>query len=561
MNRSLFWAMAVTSMLSAIGSQAQYVVNGSATQLSCNCYRLTQAVGNQSGSVWNENMISLADSFDFTFDVFLGYNDAGADGIAFVLQPISTSIGTAGGGLGYDGVSPSLAIEIDTYQNGWDPPYDHVAIMGNGIVQHNNPAGNLAGPFPALPANANIEDGQEHLFRVFWDPLTQVMQVYMDGSLRLEYQADIVQNLFSNDPMVFWGFTGSTGGLNNEQRFCLSIIPRVEVNAPQICAGDSVLVIDSSYSALGSVVGWQWDFGNGQTSTAENPGFITFPDPGQYYIVQSIVDAAGCGATDSTLLTVLPNPVAAFTASEVCAGESTVFTDQSTPSVGTITGWDWELGAYAAASLVQNPMHVYPDAGDYNVILTVTTSNGCSDQATGTVSVNPLPISQLNQGSEGLNAQFVSWPAAGETVQWIFADTIVTDPSFALTLPDSGWYTVTLVTVTASGCTDTLAHEFYITGYPEYAVGNVFTPNGDDVNDRFEPFTYAINEARLSIFNRWGRPVYSFDGPIATGTPWGWDGKVNDGAEAAAGTYYFILDMVGADGARFNKRGTVTLLR
>lgn len=553
--------MTVALMCTAVGSQAQYVVNGTATQLSCNCYRLTLAQGNQSGSVWNENMLSLADSFDFTFDVYLGNNDGGADGIAFVLQPISTSIGTAGGGLGYDGVSPSLAIEIDTYQNGWDPNYDHIAIMGNGVVQHTAPVGNLAGPVPALPANANIEDGQEHLFRVFWDPLTQVMQVYMDGSLRVEYQADIVQNLFSDDPMVFWGFTGSTGGLNNEQRFCLSIIPRVEVNATQICAGDSVLVIDSSYSALGSVVEWQWDFGNGQASTAENPGFVSFPDPGQYYIVQSIVDAAGCSATDSTLLTVLPNPVAAFTASEVCIGEPTVFTDQSTASVGSITGWEWELGAYAATSDVQDPTHTYPQSGEFNVLLTVTTSDGCTAQSTGTATVNHLPISQLDHSSDGLNANFVSWPATGETVQWIFADTTITDETFALTMPDSGWYSVTLITATASGCTDTLTFEFYITGYPEYTVGNVFTPNGDEVNDRFEPFTYAISQAKISIFNRWGRPVYSFDGPLVSGTPWGWDGKINDGAEAAAGTYYFLLDMVGTDGALFNERGTVTLLR
>ena len=38
------------------------------------------------GSVWNENQISLVDPFDFTFDVYLGTNDGGADGIAFVLQ-------------------------------------------------------------------------------------------------------------------------------------------------------------------------------------------------------------------------------------------------------------------------------------------------------------------------------------------------------------------------------------------------------------------------------------------------------------------------------------------
>lgn len=561
MTLRILGAMLLALLCGSARLHAQYVVNGSATQLSCNCYRLTQALNNQSGSVWNENMISLTDSFDFTFDVYLGSNDFGADGIAFVLQPISTSIGAAGGGLGYDGVSPSLAVEIDTYQNPSDPPFDHLAIMGNGIVQHNNPAGNLAGPVPALYANANIEDGVEHRLRVFWDPLTQVMQVYLDDSLRLEYQADIVQNLFSGDPLVYWGFTGSTGGLNNEQRFCLSIIPGLAVTDQQICAGQSVLVIDSSYSALGSIVQWQWDFGNGQTSTAENPGAITYSQPGQYHIVQSIVDAAGCSATDSTLLTVLPNPVAAFTVDDVCLGDASVFSDQSVAPVGNITSWQWELGAYAATADVQNPIHVYPQTGDFEVTLTVTTGDGCTAQVAQSTSVNPLPISQLNQGSEGLNAQFVAWPGQGESVQWVFGDTVVTDAAFQLTFPDSGWYSVTLITTTSTGCTDTLVHAFYLTGRPEFNVGNVFTPNGDAVNDRFEPYTYAVTEANCRIFNRWGRPVFTYEGPVTPGTPWGWDGSVNGAADAASGTYYFLLDMVGANGTRFTERGTVTLLR
>jgi hypothetical protein len=68
-------------------ANAQYVLNGNAIQLSCNCYRLTEAVNAQAGSVWNSNMISLNDPFDFTFDVYLGTNNGnGADGIAFLLQ-------------------------------------------------------------------------------------------------------------------------------------------------------------------------------------------------------------------------------------------------------------------------------------------------------------------------------------------------------------------------------------------------------------------------------------------------------------------------------------------
>ncbi|MBK8611774.1 MAG: hypothetical protein IPL84_18040 [Chitinophagaceae bacterium] len=100
-----------------IGSQkqyAQYTLNGNATRDACNEYSLTQAVNWLGGSVWNNNKIDLSQSFDFNFDIFLGNSDAGADGIAFVLQPISTSVGSAGGGLGYSGITPAVGITIDT---------------------------------------------------------------------------------------------------------------------------------------------------------------------------------------------------------------------------------------------------------------------------------------------------------------------------------------------------------------------------------------------------------------------------------------------------------------
>jgi len=77
--------------------KAQYQVNGNASQTSCNCYLLTPDQNNMSGSVWNLNQINLNNPFDYIFDVFFGYNDPGADGIGFVLQPISTSVGGSGG--------------------------------------------------------------------------------------------------------------------------------------------------------------------------------------------------------------------------------------------------------------------------------------------------------------------------------------------------------------------------------------------------------------------------------------------------------------------------------
>ena len=104
----------MAGMLIISATNAQYVANGSATQTNCNCYTLTQNVGSQFGAVWNTNQINLNQSFDFSFQVFLGCTDGnGADGIAFVLQNTSTSIGTTGtggGSMGYLGINPAVGI-------------------------------------------------------------------------------------------------------------------------------------------------------------------------------------------------------------------------------------------------------------------------------------------------------------------------------------------------------------------------------------------------------------------------------------------------------------------
>ena len=62
-------------------SEAQFQTNGNSSSLGGGCYQLTPNLGNQHGSVWNVNQINLSLPFDFTFSVFLGCSDGGADGI------------------------------------------------------------------------------------------------------------------------------------------------------------------------------------------------------------------------------------------------------------------------------------------------------------------------------------------------------------------------------------------------------------------------------------------------------------------------------------------------
>ncbi len=378
---------------------AQYTVNGNAAQISCNEYRLTQAVNTQTGSVWNNNKINLTQSFDFNFDVILGSNNSpGADGIAFVLQPISTSVGTSGSGLGYQGITPAVGVTIDTYQNGIDndPTYDHIAIQLNGDLNHSS-TNNIAGPVTAINGNDNIEDGNWHSLHITWNAATKTLTTYVDGSLRLTTVKDFVTDIFSGNPLVFWGFTGSTGGENNYQGFKTALNPFFHFAPNQKrCVNESITFYDSTISFTPLAKFW-WDFGDGSAIDSVNLNPVhTYTVAGIYTVTQRVRGADGCEATNTQIVTIGSKPIAAFGYNDNCVFNTILFSDSSTTAVGTINNWFWDFNN-ASTSTQQNPTTTYATGGDKIVKLAVKSIEGCeSDTLFKIVHIYTRPVLDFN---------------------------------------------------------------------------------------------------------------------------------------------------------------------
>ncbi|HEX5626011.1 MAG TPA: M43 family zinc metalloprotease, partial [Saprospiraceae bacterium] len=279
-------------------SNKRFITNRDARSLGNDCYLLTEALNFQSGSVWYEDKVDLRKSFDIYFDLNLGCIDgAGADGLAFVFQPISTSIGVAGGGLGYQNIMPSLAVEFDSWENNnfADPAFDHLAIMRNGNVSHGTPD-NLAGPVGILPGNGNVEDCRFHKALIRWNANEQLLMVYVDCNLRLSYRGDVIQTVFNNDPLVYFGFTAATGSAVNVQQICLNYISGVtKLDDQTICEGGSIQV-----SAAPKFSRYRWSPANGVSNVdIQNPIFK--PDSTTTYFIR-YEDNCGFAYQDSFTL-------------------------------------------------------------------------------------------------------------------------------------------------------------------------------------------------------------------------------------------------------------------
>ncbi|MBX7180955.1 MAG: PKD domain-containing protein [Bacteroidia bacterium] len=460
--------LALISFASLLSRAQQFSVNGNASSLSCDCYRLTTASNTQFGSVWNNNLLDLSNPFDFSFDVFLGCNDGGADGMAFVLQPVSTSLGASGGGMGYQGITPSLAVEIDTYQNSSDPSYDHIAIMQNGGVDHGT-GSNLAGPVQASSTSGNVEDCGYHVLRLVWDPAANSFQVFFDGVLRTSYNGNIIASIFGGNSQVYWGFTAATGGQNNEHRFCLNIIPSFNTATPSVCEGNPTQFNDASTSNLGSITQWTWNFGDGTPTVSgiQNPSH-TYATAGNYNVTLTVNDISGCGASQTFPVLVLPSPqVTAGQDQSVCEG--TLINLSIAPADPTLT-YNW-----SPPDGIANPnaaTTTWTALNTTNFTLTVTDANGCSGSDNFTITVFPNPEAQFTVSNHCLGdiAPFTdqSTVQGGTIVAWGYNlgdgfSANVQNPGYVYSAP--GTYNTTLTVQDNNGCVATSA-PVPVTVYP-----------------------------------------------------------------------------------------------
>ncbi len=167
------------------------------------------------------------------------------------------------------------------------------------------------------------------------------------------------------------------------------------------------------------VATYSWIFGNGNTSTLQNPPAQTY-GPGVYEVYCTITTNGGCTATDSGMVqvgTVKPVPAFSFIPPTACVKSAVQFKDLSTPA-GAVNQWLWQFGD-GSTDTKENPSYSYTKPGTYNVRLTAY-DNGCWDSISQTIVINP-PLADFNYlNTCGASNTFTFLDNSTQALTWLW---------------------------------------------------------------------------------------------------------------------------------------------
>ena len=283
-------------------------------------------------------------------------------------------------------------------------------------------------------------------------------------------------------------------------------------------------------------------------------------------------DNLGCISTDDMTVTVEELPVVSFFGDNLqgCEPHTVNFTNTSVTSSSLVDCvWDFSDGGSVTGCGAVS--YTFQNGGLYDVTLTTTSENGCtnSDTYTDYIYVEDFAVAEFTPSQTQLTnifteVVFTNNSQNATSYSWDFGDNSTStdvSPTHEFPYDEGGAYVVELIANTPLGCADTAYATINVTEEVIYYVPNSFTTDGDNYNEYFKPiFTsgYDPYDFEILIFNRWGEIVWeSHDVSV------GWDGTYGGGQKIVEdGTYTWRIEFkTSANDKRVTVTGHVNLIR
>mgnify|MGYP000959352976 FL=1 len=218
-----------------------------------------------------------------------------------------------------------------------------------------------------------------------------------------------------------------------------------------------------------------------------------------------------------------------------------------------------------------NPQTFNPPLEDVTYRLKVTDSLGCSFESSffyESIHVKADFTAEPSNGEAPLEVTFTDKSVRAASYKWEFGDdsvSVLSNPK-PHTYYIPGEYSVKLTVESELHCIDSLRFDKIKVEDSFLDIPNVFTPNGDGINDRFVVKKTSLRFISVKIYSRNGIKVYDFYGEGQMLKEWdGWDGNVgNSSAKAGPGVYFYVIRALGWDDVKYDSkeyRGFVYLYR
>ena len=437
--------------------------------------------------------------------------------------------------------------------SGWGGAVNASSIfVGNQLVQRNYVGGNTFGMPVTDDADQPLTDGSDFYMMVLEKDVTSLLYATYFGGGTSNEHVDGGTSRFDKRGIVYqavcagcggnsdfpttpdaWSVTNNAANCNNAAfKYDLTTLDaRLATNSPEgdmpgLDAGCFPLTILFLNRSIGGE-SFIWDLGDGTTTSQPDSIIHIYEEPGTYNIVLTAIDENTCLKEDFAYgtITVYEVDFAVIDSVSICFGEGTPLN-----ASGGVT-YEWSPADGLSSTTVATPLASPDTTTTYNVF--IIDQNGCTYEDSVKVDVVPeialdfQVIKDFNCAST--HALSVENNSTGvEEILWDFGDgTTSTETHPVHVYADSGSYEIQVI-ATSQQCVENRTIPIH---FVDLFVPNVFTPNQDGRNDRFE---IIYNEPlQLKIFSRWGRELY-----VSENYQNDWAGE-----GLATGVYYYELNL------------------
>ena len=343
------------------------------------------------------------------------------------------------------------------------------------------------------------------------------------------------------------------------------------VNQDTGCAPVEIQFTDTSF--FEGAAKFKWYFGDGDSSELQNP-FHFYQNDGVYDVELILQTTEKCVDTLSLLKTAYIEADRRFSTNEVgfdffpkegCPPLTVQFSDSS-KFLGT-PQYFWDFGDGSAPNTSQNPTNTFTDTGMYSVGLLLITGDRCTDTNktdldSFIVTVLPKPLARINYADTSKSLKEANFDFTNDGSEFVNESRyllngveIGRDSVLNYQFSDTGRFQVSYVAINDLGCTDTSTADVFVFDEFEFIVPNVFTPNGDNINDEFKVRACGVYDYEIQIFNRFGEKVFESNSLNIN-----WDGRVN-GNQSNSGVYFYTIRIREFRNQVLEYKGSITLLK